>query len=225
MLGSLVQETWTGAHPARGHEDGEGVRVSVIQAEAKRAECLPWSTEGSREVLSMCINACRERLEKKGQTLLSERMSTNWNKANHIKTWEKHFFLRKFIKHWNRWYWDFAKSQYLGISKPQADMALSNLLLSHLQYELDLAIPKRVLQPHLFCDSLSDFHFMLLIMLFSCTKCSVSLVWSQVKWLEVCHLTEDKQQPWAADLSRWFSQRSLSGLDRDFLPLVFHPLV
>lgn len=40
----------------------------------------------------LIINDCRERLEKKKQTLLSERMSTNWIKANHTKTWGKHFF-------------------------------------------------------------------------------------------------------------------------------------
>lgn len=119
---------------------------------------------------------------RKGQTHLSERMSTNWNKANLTKTWEK-LFSAKFIKHWNRWWRDFVQSQYLGISKLHVDMALSNLLLSPLQYagELDYAISKSVLQPQLFCDSFSDFHFMLLIVLFSCTKCSVSLVWSQVK--------------------------------------------
>lgn len=67
----------------------------------------------------------------------------------------KTFFSAKFIKHCNEWCRDLAQSQYLGISKPQVDKALSNLLLSHLQYagELDLAISKSVLQPHLFCDS------------------------------------------------------------------------
>lgn len=136
---------------------------------------------------------------RKGQTHLSERMSrgTGEEKARLISVrgraqteirqislkHEKNFFSAKFIKHWNRWCRDFAQSQYLGISKPHVDRALSNLLLSPLQYagELDYAISKSVFQPQLLCDSLSDFHFMLLIVLFSCTKCSVCLVWSQVK--------------------------------------------